>query len=175
MYEPARLCFILDNFDVLEKWKGMIDCMEPWMGRTAAVVDLGMLKNNLAEIRKKLKPGVELMAVLKGDGYRHGAEGLYPTLKACGVTNYAVALWSEGVALREHGATEPILVLGDTRDYDLDEAVRYNLDFPVFSVEYAKTVAEAAKRQGRKQNIQIKLDTGMRRLKQSRRFHRWNP
>ena len=68
MYEPARLCFILDNFDVLEKWKGMIDCMEPWMGRTAAVVDLGMLKNNLAEIRKKLKPGVELMAVLKGDG-----------------------------------------------------------------------------------------------------------
>lgn len=73
----------------------MIDCMEPWMGRTAAVVDLGMLKNNLAEIRKKLKPGVELMAVLKGDGYRHGAEGLYPTLKACGVTNYAVALWSE--------------------------------------------------------------------------------
>ncbi|MCI6240923.1 MAG: alanine racemase, partial [Clostridium sp.] len=112
--------------------------MEPWMGRTAAVVDLGMLKNNLAEIRKKLKPGVELMAVLKGDGYRHGAEGLYPTLKACGVTNYAVALWSEGVALREHGATEPILVLGDTRDYDLDEAVRYNLDFPVFSVEYAK-------------------------------------
>ena len=87
MYEPARLCFILDNFDVLEKWKGMIDCMEPWMGRTAAVVDLGMLKNNLAEIRKKLKPGVELMAVLKGDGDRHGAEGLYPTLKACGVTN----------------------------------------------------------------------------------------
>ena len=142
----------------------MIDCMEPWMGRTAAVVDLGMLKNNLAEIRKKLKPGVELMAVLKGDGYRHGAEGLYPTLKACGVTNYAVALWSEGVALREHGATEPILVLGDTRDYDLDEAVRYNLDFPVFSVEYAKTVAEAAKRQGRKQNIQIKLDTGMSRI-----------
>ena len=164
MYEPARLCFILDNFDVLEKWKGMIDRMEPWMGRTAAVVDLGMLKNNLAEIRKKLKPGVELMAVLKGDGYRHGAEGLYPTLKACGVTNYAVALWSEGVALREHGATEPILVLGDTRDYDLDEAVRYNLDFPVFSVEYAKTVAEAAKRQGRKQNIQIKLDTGMSRI-----------
>ena len=68
MYEPARLCFILDNFDVLEKWKGMIDFLEPWMGRTAAVVDLGMLKNNLADIRKKLKPGVELMAVLKGDG-----------------------------------------------------------------------------------------------------------
>lgn len=111
MYEPARLCFILDNFDVLEKWKGMIDCMEPWMGRTAAVVDLGMLKNNLAEIRKKLKPGVELMAVLKGDGYRHGAEGLYPTLKACGVTNYAVALWSEGVALRSMARQSRFLCL----------------------------------------------------------------
>lgn len=134
------------------------------MGRTAAVVDLAKLRHNLAEIRNKLKPGVDLMAVLKGDGYRHGAEGLYPTLKACGVTSYAVALWSEGAALREHGATEPILVLGDTSDYDLDEAVRYSLDFPVFSVEYARKVAEAAKRQGRIQNVQIKLDTGMSRI-----------
>lgn len=138
--------------------------MEPWMGRTAAVVDLSLLRHNLLEIRKKLSEGVEVMAVLKGDGYRHGAVGLYPTLKACGVSCYAVALWSEGAALRECGATEPILVLGDTRDYDLDEAVRYNLDFPVFSVEYAKTVDEAAKRQGRKQNVQIKLDTGMSRI-----------
>lgn len=134
------------------------------MGRTAAVVDLAKLRHNLAEIRNKLKPGVDLMAVLKGDGYRHGAEGLYPTLKACGVMSYAVALWSEGAALREHGATEPILVLGDTSDYDLDEAVRYSLDFPVFSVEYARKVAEAAKRQGRIQNVQIKLDTGMSRI-----------
>lgn len=134
------------------------------MGRTAAVVDLAKLRHNLSEIRRKLKPGVDLMAVLKGDGYRHGAEGLYPTLKANGVTNYAVALWSEGAALREHGATEPILVLGDTSDYDLDEAVRYNLDFPIFSVEYARKVADAAKRQGRTQNIQIKLDTGMSRI-----------
>ncbi len=138
--------------------------MEYWMGRTAAVIDLAKLRHNLTEIRKKLKPGVELMAVLKGDGYHHGADALYPTLKACGVTSYAVALWSEGASMRNHGATEPILVLGDTRDFDLDEAVRYNLDFPVFSVEYARMVAEAAKRQGRKQNVQIKLDTGMSRI-----------
>ncbi|MGN0367914.1 MAG: alanine racemase [Wujia sp.] len=138
--------------------------MDPFMGRTAAVIDLAKLRNNLNEIRKKLDDGVEVMAVLKGDGYRHGAVGLYPTLKANGVTSFAVALWSEGAALRECGATEPILVLGDTRDFDLDEAVRFNLDFPVFSVEYAKKVAQAAKRQGRKQNVQIKLDTGMSRI-----------
>ncbi len=138
--------------------------MEPWMGRTAAVIDLSLLRHNLKSIRNKLKPGVELMAVLKGDGYRHGAAGLYPTLKACGVNCYAVALWSEGAELRERGATEPILILGDVRDYDLDEAVRYSLDIPVFSLDCAKTIAKAARRQGRKQNIQIKLDTGMSRI-----------
>ena len=132
--------------------------------RTAAVIDLGKLKSNIDNIRKRLKPGVELIAVMKGDGYRHGINGLYPTLKECGITSYAVAIWEEGKMLREAGCNEPILILGDTREDMLDEALRYDLDLTVFSLSGATCISDAAKKAGKVQNIQIKINTGMNRI-----------
>lgn len=136
----------------------------PFAGRTAAVIDLSKLRSNIENIRARLKPGVELMVVMKGDGYRHGIAGLYPTLKECGITSYAVAIWEEGRMLRQAGATEPVLVLGDTADDMLDEAAKYDLDLTVFSLEGAQNMAMAARRAGKKQNVQIKLNTGMNRI-----------
>lgn len=136
----------------------------PFAGRTAAVIDLAKLRANIDNIRKRLAPGVELMVVMKGDGYRHGIKGLYPTLKECGITSYAVAIWEEGKLLRDAGATEPVLILGDTADDMLDEAAKYDLDLTVFSLEGAKNMAAAARRAGKKQNVQIKLNTGMNRI-----------
>lgn len=133
-------------------------------GRTAAVIDLSKLKNNIDNIRKRLNPGVELIAVMKGDGYRHGIKGLYPTLKECGITSYAVAIWEEGKMLREAGCNEPILILGDTREDMLDEALRYDLDLTVFSLSGATCISDAAKKAGKVQNIQIKINTGMNRI-----------
>ena len=86
----------------------------PFAGRTAAVIDLAKLRSNIANIKSRLKPGVEFIAVMKGDGYRHGIAGLYPTLKECGIDSYAVAIWEEGKMLRDAGATESILILGET-------------------------------------------------------------
>ena len=83
----------------------------PFAGRTAAVIDLAKLRSNIANIKSRLKPGVEFIAVMKGDGYRHGIAGLYPTLKECGIDSYAVAIWEEGKMLRDVGATESILSL----------------------------------------------------------------
>lgn len=103
-------------------------------GRTAAVIDLSKLRSNIENIRKRLNPNVELMVVMKGDGYRHGIAGLYPTLKECGITGYAVAIWEEGKMLREAGCNEPILILGDTREDMLEEALKYDLDLTVFSL-----------------------------------------
>ena len=101
---------------------------------------------------------------MKGDGYRHGIAGLYPTLKECGIDSYAVAIWEEGKMLRDAGATESILILGDTADDMLDEAAKYDLDLTVFSMEGAENMAAAARRAGKKQNVQIKLNTGMNRI-----------
>ena len=76
----------------------------PFEGRTAAVIDLAKLRSNIANIKSRLKPGVEFIAVMKGDGYRHGIAGLYPTLKECGIDSYAVAIWEDGKMLRDAGA-----------------------------------------------------------------------
>ena len=84
--------------------------------RTEAVVSLSAIEHNINNIRSRLDKGVEIMAVLKGDGYGHGEKGIYPTLKKCGVERYAVAVWEEGASLRKAGAVEPILLLGDTCD-----------------------------------------------------------
>lgn len=132
--------------------------------RTVAVVNLGLLERNIKNIRKRLNDGVQIMAVLKGDGYGHGEKGIYPTLKKCGVERYAVAVWEEGASLREAGAVEPILLLGDTCDGQLENVIKYNLTPTIFSLDTAEKLNLLAKWSGIIQPINIKIDTGMSRI-----------
>ena len=104
------------------------------------------------------------MAVLKGDGYGHGEKGIYPTLKKCGVERYAVAVWEEGASLRNAGAVEPILLLGDTCDGQLENIIKYNLTPTIFSLDTAEKLNLLARWSGVVQPIHIKLDTGMSRI-----------
>ncbi len=132
--------------------------------RTVAVVNLGLLEKNVKNIRSRLNDGVEIMAVLKGDGYGHGEKGIYPTLKKCGIERYAVAVWEEGASLREAGAVEPILLLGDTCDGQLENVIKYNLTPTIFSVDTAEKLNLLAKWSRIVQPINIKIDTGMSRI-----------
>lgn len=132
--------------------------------RTVAVVNLSLLEKNIKNIRSRLKDGVEIMAVLKGDGYGHGEKGIYPTLKKCGIERYAVAVWEEGASLREAGAVEPILLLGDTCDGQLENVIKYNLTPTIFSLDTAEKLNLLAKWSGIVQPINIKIDTGMSRI-----------
>ncbi|MCH5296969.1 MAG: alanine racemase [Ruminococcus sp.] len=132
--------------------------------RTVAVVNLELLEQNVRNIRSRLNDGVEIMAVLKGDGYGHGEKGIYPTLKKCGVESYAVAVWEEGASLRNAGAVEPILLLGDTCDGQLENLIKYNLTPTIFSVDTAEKLNLLAKWSGIIQPVNIKLDTGMNRI-----------
>ena len=132
--------------------------------RTVAVVNLNLLEQNVRNIRSRLNDGVEIMAVLKGDGYGHGEKGIYPTLKKCGVERYAVAVWEEGASLRNAGAVEPILLLGDTCDGQLENLIKYNLTPTIFSVDTAEKLNLLAKWSGIVQPVNIKIDTGMSRI-----------
>lgn len=132
--------------------------------RTVAVVNLEFLEQNVRNIRSRLNDGVEIMAVLKGDGYGHGEKGIYPTLKKCGVECYAVAVWEEGASLRNAGAVEPILLLGDTCDGQLENLIKYNLTPTIFSVDTAEKLNLLAKWSGIIQPVNIKIDTGMSRI-----------
>lgn len=132
--------------------------------RTEAVISLGALTHNIVNIRSRLKPGTQIMAVLKGDGYGHGIAGIYATLKACGIERYAAAVWEEGAALRAAGATEPILLLGDTCDGQLENIIKYDLIPTLFSADAAEKLNTLAAWHGIKQPVCIKLDTGMSRI-----------
>ena len=135
------------------------------MIRTAAIVHLDALKHNIRLVQSKLSPGVEIMAVMKGDGYGHGIAGIYPTMKKCGIKRYAAAVWEEGAALRNAGAeSEPILLLGDTWDEQLPEVIRYRLTPTIFCVDTARKLNDLAREAGIIQPVHIKLDTGMSRI-----------
>ncbi len=133
--------------------------------RTQAVVHLDRLKRNIERTKALLPEGTELIAVLKGDAYGHGLEGVYPVFRDCGVRSFAVSVWEEGAALRKLGAkSEEILLLGDTPDEMQDEVVRYGLTQTVFDAGAAALLDEKAEKAGVIQPVHIKIDTGMSRL-----------
>ena len=135
------------------------------MQRTQATVHLDRLEQNIAEIRRRLKPGVELFAVLKGDAYGHGIAGVVPKLQKCGIRHYAAAIWEEGMAIRQAGAAkEPILILGDTWDEQLPQLIRWRLTPTIFSAETAAKLDALAAEAGVIQPIHLAFDTGMSRI-----------
>lgn len=138
--------------------------MRKMIQRTEAVIRLDALAHNVSEVRTRIRPGCEIMAVLKGDGYGHGIAGIYHALEQCEIERYAVAIWEEGVLLRELGCQKPILILGDTCNDCMDQLLTYDLTQTVFSVEQAELLNAAALKAGKKLSIHIKIDTGMSRL-----------
>lgn len=136
-----------------------------FMQRTKVLIHLDRIKRNYERTRKYLVPTAKIMMVVKGDAYGHGIAGVYPAFKACGIEDYAVAIWQEGVALRESGAeTENILILGDTLDEDLPILVDFRLTPTIFSLDTAQKLNDIASKKGVIQPIQIKIDTGMNRI-----------
>ena len=132
--------------------------------RTEAVIRLDALRHNIRNIQARLDNGCRMMAVLKGDGYGHGLQQIFPTLKAAGIADFAVAIWEEGVALRQAGCTDPILILGDTCDDCLEQLVLHNLTPTIFSLETAQKLNDLAAAHGCVQPVHIKIDTGMSRI-----------
>lgn len=133
---------------------------------TRAEVNLDAIANNIHAARKNLKDTTMLCAVVKANGYGHGA---VPVAKACleaGAEWLAVAILQEAVELREAGITAPILVLGamPARRDIADICVKFDISHAVFDEERLLLLNEAGLRQGKKAKIHIALDTGMHRI-----------
>lgn len=127
-----------------------------------ADVSLGALRHNAREIRARAR-GAEVMAAVKADAYGHGAALVARTLVGAGVTRFSVANAAEGVALREAGIAEPVLVMGALLPHALPACVRHGLDVSVTSAETADAVVAAARAHG-PLAVHVKVDTGMHRL-----------
>jgi alanine racemase len=126
-------------------------------------VDLDALTGNLRAIRRRA-PGMRVLAVVKADGYGHGAVGVSRALEAEGVDWLGVALLEEGAELRRAGLQLPILVLGTARPAKISLYRHYRLTPTVSSLEELGLWREWAASLGEPQPIHLKVDTGMSRL-----------
>lgn len=136
--------------------------MEPYL-RTWCEVDLRAIRQNMINIRKKAGQGPEVMAVIKADGYGHGAAeiGQYIYDEA---DYFGVATIEEAVELREAGIDKPILVLGYTSPSLYGQNLKYDVEQTVYTMEAAEKMSEEAVKSGRTARIHIALDTGMTRI-----------
>lgn len=128
-----------------------------------AEINLNNLAHNVREL-KKLSKSRHFMAVVKADGYGHGAVPVARVALESGSDSLGVATIQEAIELREAGIKAPILIFGWTPHEYGSLLIKYDLAQTVFSMEQAEKLSEAAKTIGGKIKIHLKLDTGMNRL-----------
>ena len=129
-----------------------------------AEIDLGALRHNYQEIKRQLKPGVKLCAVVKADAYGHGAVPVAQAAVEAGAAYLAVATLSEGVELRRAGFTTPILLLGLVLPEEAADVVAYEITQVVCDDALPQALSEAAVQQHRTARVHLKVDTGMGRI-----------
>lgn len=129
-----------------------------------AEINLDNLAHNIKEVRKVTRKEAKIMAVVKADGYGHGAIMAAKTFLQNGGDRLAVATLSEAIELRRAGITEPLLILGYTPTYQADKVLEKDIVQTVYNYEQAKVISDVAKSINKTGKIHIKIDTGMSRL-----------
>jgi len=130
---------------------------------TVADVDLDAVEANVRAVRERAK--VDVIAVVKADGYGHGAEAVAATAIDAGATALAVATVEEAMVLRRTRPRDPLLVLlGAQEQAERDAAVALDLAVTVWDVAGAREMAEAARAAGTTAAVHFKVDTGLTRL-----------
>jgi alanine racemase len=131
--------------------------------RAVARVDTGAVERNCVLLKRRLG-GAALCAVVKADGYGHGALECANAALAGGATWLAVATASEAAELREGGVGEHLLVMGALTSGELGIALDARADVVAWTPEFLVLVAARAAGAGLAARIHVKLDTGMGRL-----------
>lgn len=133
--------------------------------RVCAEVDLDAIAYNMEQMRNRIGDDAQLIAVVKTDGYGHGAVPIAEMFEEFPyVWGYAVACLEEGIDLRSHGIKKPVLVLGCVFPDQYEEMLHYDIRPTVYTEEMAEEISEAAVRLGKTAHCHIKIDTGMGRI-----------
>jgi alanine racemase len=128
-------------------------------------VDTEAIRHNAATLMGHLAPGSSLMAVVKADGYGHGALPVARAALAGGASCLGVATLGEGIELRQAGIQAPVLVLGNlSQAEELRSCLRWQLMPTVSGMREALLCQNLASGSARVMPLQLKLDTGMARL-----------
>lgn len=127
-----------------------------------AVVDLGAIDHNVRLLRE-LAGNAQVMAVVKADGYGHGATPVARTALAAGAAEIGVATVDEAVSLRRDGITAPLLAWLHRPGTDFAPAVGADVQIAVSSVRQLGELLDAVQRTGRSAMVTVKVDTGLNR------------
>lgn len=129
-----------------------------------AEIDLSALRHNMLALKSLLAPACRFCAVVKADGYGHGAVEAARIAERVGADCLAVAVVDEAEALRRAGVGMPILLLGYTQPSDAERVAAGGFSQTIFSAEQAACFDVAARRTGRKVRVHLKIDTGLARI-----------
>lgn len=137
-----------------------------WHRPTKLVIDTQAIKENVYNEVKRMPQGTELFAVVKANGYGHGAVQTAKAAIQGGATGFCVAILDEAIELREAGITEPILILSVVDVSYIDLLLKYDLSVTVATQEWLEQAIAQMKYIERQTplKIHIKVDTGMGRI-----------
>jgi alanine racemase len=132
--------------------------------RAVALIDQGAVERNCRRLRDALSPGAELCAVVKADGYGHGALTCAHAALAGGATRLAVATAGEAAQLRAELPGARLMVLGALTADELEVALDADADVAVWRAGFLDLVRNRARARGDRPRVHVKYDTGMGRL-----------
>ena len=129
-----------------------------------AEINLDNLAHNMREVKRSVKKGTLITAVVKANAYGHGSVKAAKIFLENGADRLAVATLSEAIELRKANIDVPILILGYTPVSQFDLAIKYNITQAIYNLESAKAFSKAAIDLNKEGNIHIKIDSGMGRI-----------
>ena len=127
-------------------------------------INLDNLLFNFHSVKKFIGEHLGFMAVVKADGYGHGAVECARKLEKAGIDWFGVALPEEGLELRQNGITKPVLCLGSFWSGQENLLLQNNLTPVIYQTQMAEKFDRAAKERNMIAAVHIKIDTGMGRI-----------
>lgn len=134
------------------------------MRPTRAEINLSAFEFNFNQVKKLVGERTKIMAVVKANGYGHGAVEISKVAVSLGADYLAVAIPEEGVELRENHINSPILVFGSPFESQIEIFFKYDLIPTIATFECAEKFNSFSEKFGRKIKCHIEVDTGMGRV-----------
>jgi alanine racemase len=134
------------------------------MARAVARIDLGAVERNCARLKAELREGAALCAVVKADGYGHGADVCATAALAGGASRLAVATGAEAGQIGRRFPQIPLLTMGALTLDDLDDALAAGSEIAIWREGFREMVSARGRAQGRPVRVHVKYDSGMGRL-----------
>jgi alanine racemase len=125
-------------------------------------IDLAAVEENVRLIHKKTN--LHIMAVVKANGYGHGAVQVARAAQRAGASWFGVARLEEALELRRAGLDHPVLLLGHTPPQRYEEAIVNQISLTVWDFDQVSEISQAANRVDQPARLHLKVDTGMSRL-----------